>query len=464
MRFTQFEFLIFLALVVMVYWRLGSRRRQNLLLVVASGLFYGWVHPWYLGLLIYSTVLDFGCGLAMARWPAQRRRYLVASVAGNLCLLAAFKYWGFFVESFAAAVGALGLPLHTGTLTVLLPVGISFFTFQTMSYTIDVYRGKVEPRRSLLDYATFVWLFPQLVAGPIERARNLLPQIEAERRFSMERLSSGFGLALWGAVKKMVVADTLALYVDAVFVLEKPSAVLVGAATLGFAVQILADFSGYTDIARGCARMLGFELMENFRSPYLATNPSDLWKRWHISLSSWIHEYLYVPLGGSRKGWRRRVVATFLAMGLSGLWHGAAWHFVVWGLYHGVLLEVYRTVGPPVQRLVPAGVGRRMAAIVLMFTLTCLGWLVFRAPSMLWLGGLQPTLDFSAWAASLILLTMSGLGGMVLWAGGMARTRVANLGNHPWQPLIRNTGWAICALAIFVLSRDVQNDFIYFRF
>ena len=257
MTFVQFEFLVFFAMVLALYWRFRQRRMQNAILVVSSLMFYGWVHWWFVGLLIFSTLLDYYVGIAMVERPAKKRQLLTISMCGNLGLLAVFKYLDFFIENVGAVLTALGFAYSPASLGIFLPVGISFFTFQTMSYTFDIYRGKLEPRRDLLDYATFVTMFPQLVAGPVERARNLLPQVEKPRVFDHERFRSGLSLALWGALKKLLVADTVAMYVDKVFAMPEPSAPLIAAATLGFAIQILADFSGYTDIARGTARMMG---------------------------------------------------------------------------------------------------------------------------------------------------------------------------------------------------------------
>ena len=392
--FVQSEFLVLLAAVLALYWpvlgriRGPSRRRlRNALLLGSSAVFYGWVHPWYLGLLAFSTLLDFGVGLAMERHPDRKGRLLALSLAGNLGVLGTFKYFDFFITNVALVLEGVGFEAHLPTLRLALPVGISFFTFQTLSYSIDVYRGTLEPRRDLLDYATFVCLFPQLVAGPVERARDLLPQLERERRFDVERFQSGLGLALWGAAKKIIVADTLALYADRVFAMHHAGPVLTWAATLAFAVQILADFSGYTDMARGTARMLGLELVENFRRPYLAHTPMDFWRRWHISFSSWIHDYVYLPLGGSRRGRLRTLAARYGALLLSGLWHGAAWHFVAWGAYHATLLTVYKVLIPAIPSRLRSWQGGRWLAVGPMFVFTCIGWLLFRqgnADELLW--------------------------------------------------------------------------------
>ena len=279
-------------------------------------------------------------------------------------------------------LAAFGLTVHEPTLRILLPVGISFYTFQAMSYTIDVYRGELHARRSLLDLAVFVSFFPHLVAGPIQRASFLLPQVESPRRFSAEKARSGFVLICWGFFKKLVVADNVGVIANKVFALSDPTFYILWAGVFAFAIQIYADFSAYTDIARGTSRWLGFELTENFAHPYLARSPTDFWRRWNISLSSWFRDYVYIPLGGSRLGtwlWTRNVLITFL---LSGLWHGASWNYVLWGLYHGLLLLVTQVVREGSKRAAAASrdpdAGCVVPQIAGMFVLTNIGWLLFR--------------------------------------------------------------------------------------
>ena len=298
MNFVQAEFPVFMLVIFVAYWALGRRSWQNILLVVASAVFYGWVHPWFLILLFGSATLDFSLSQAIERWPVRKKVFLGVSLMANLGLLAYFKYFGFFVDSVVTAFQSVGLNFHMGTLEVLLPVGISFYTFQTMGYTIDVYRGELKARTNFVDYALYVSFFAQLVAGPIERAGRLLPQIEAHRTLSWALIRSGLALAMWGGFKKVVIADTLAPYVDKVYVLEHPAGPLLWAATAAFMIQIYADFSGYTDIARGVARLLGFELMENFNAPFLARTTVEFWQRWHMSLSFWLRDYLMGPLVG----------------------------------------------------------------------------------------------------------------------------------------------------------------------
>ncbi len=468
MTFIQIEFLFFFAIVFVVYWSVPATRWRNVVLVVSSSIFYGWVHPWFLILLYSSAACDFFGALGMERWPSRRKLFLGASIAGNLGLLGYFKYFNFFAENVAAVLRLLGMHHGLDLMEVYLPVGISFYTFQTMSYSIDVYRGKLEPRHDPIAYLAFVSSFPQLVAGPVERASSLLVQMEGPRRLDSSTFRSGMTLALWGGVKKLCIADTIAPYVDKVFALDHPSRTLAMAGALAFALQILADFSGYTDIARGTARMLGLRLRENFRRPYLATSPSDFWRRWHISFSTWIRDYLYIPLGGSRGRFWFVTRNTFLSMTLSGLWHGASWNFVLWGAYHAAILVLYRLAAPLVpERLKHTRVGK-WAAIGLMFLLTCVGWFIFRDHSLEHMARVlfsAPPPDAPAQnviAGTLAILTLLlSLPQITALAAERILTR---LETSPWLLPVQTTLWALCAAAMFFFARDGAADFIYFRF
>ncbi|MFH1465465.1 MAG: MBOAT family O-acyltransferase [Pseudomonadota bacterium] len=469
MSFVQPAFLLFLPLVLVVYWGLGRRRWQNAWLLCTSAVFYGWVHPWFLGLLAFSTLLDFGVGLGMARWPARRRALLALSLAGNLGMLAAFKYWNFFLENVGAALGALGLHPGLPVLQVLLPVGISFYTFQTLSYTIDVARGRIQPKRDLLDYATFVAMFPQLVAGPVERAAHLLPQLEAPRRFDAAGLRAGLTLALWGAFQKVVIADSLAPYVDRAFSVREPSIALLAAGGVAFSLQILADFAGYTDIARGTARMMGFELRRNFDAPYAARTPAELWHRWHISFSTWIRDYLYIPLGGSRGPAWRVALVTLLTMLLAGLWHGASWNFVAWGAFHGLLLVTFRPFRPTAERALVRHPALGLVAIPVMYCLTCAGWVLFRQQD---LGALAHALTHPAGSSpasqAVIAVALLGLSASaalpLLSAHALRRRLLPRLLASGWEPFWSPLLWAALAACLFLFAREAGRDFIYFRF
>ncbi|MEL6673507.1 MAG: MBOAT family protein [Bacteroidota bacterium] len=383
MLFNSFTFLLFLPLTFLIYWQVVQRnlRLQNLFVLVASYVFYGWWDWRFLGLIAFSSAVDFWVGQEMHhnRNPRKKKALLMVSLGVNLGMLGVFKYADFFMHSLMAGLTGLGIETSWTTLGIILPVGISFYTFQTLSYTIDIYRGKLQPTSDPLTFFAFVSFFPQLVAGPIERATHLLPQFEKNRHFDFAQARKGLELILWGMFKKVVIADRLSVYVETVYGSpEAYSGLPVMLATLFFAFQIYCDFSGYSDIAIGTARLFGFDLMTNFRTPYFSTSLKEFWSRWHISLSTWFRDYVYIPLGGNRAStprWMFNTMATFL---VSGLWHGANWTFVVWGLVHGVFLAIesyLRKIG----RLPKVPVFFSWA---LTFSWVCLAWVFFRADSV----------------------------------------------------------------------------------
>ncbi|MDP2307097.1 MAG: MBOAT family O-acyltransferase [Pseudomonadota bacterium] len=469
MTFVQVEFLAFFTVVFVLYWGVRARVAQNVLLLLASALFYGWVHPWWLVLLYVAALLDYGAGLAMERWPTHKRLVLVTSIGANLALLGYYKYWDFFVENAAGALDALGVANTLTPLGILLPAGISFYTFQSMAYSFDVYRGELKPRKNLFDYLLAVSLFCHLVAGPVQRAGNLLQQAETDRRFDWEAVRSGFALAMWGAFKKVCIADTISPYTDKIFSVDSPSTSMVVAGTLAFALQILTDFSGYTDIARGTARMIGFDLMENFRNPYLATNPSEFWNRWHISFSTWIRDYVYIPFGGSRGGFWFVTRNTFAAMVLSGIWHGASWNFALWGAYHGALLTGYRLVVPRVPAALKTMPGARVIATTIMFSFTCFGWFLFRELDVARIVALLSQDPFRATPeqnlTAAIVLGMTGVLALPLF-GALAVQKwvLPTLRESAWYLPAQTAAWAGFGLSMFTFARMSANDFIYFQF
>lgn len=394
MLFNSGVFLQFFAAFLLLYWLArNSLPARNLLIVASSYLFYGWWDWRFLGLLAFSSLFDYAVGLGLDRiaLPSRRKVLLVASMACNLTILGFFKYYDFFVESLAGLLGDLGLSVHLRTLNIILPVGISFYTFQSMSYALDVYRGTIPATRNVIHFLAFVSFFPQLVAGPIERASHLLPQFGETRRISVEMVREGLWLVIWGLFKKVVLADNFAPLADMVFQGSAFSGPIVVLGTLAFGLQIYCDFSGYSDIARGTARVLGFDIMFNFNLPYAATSLRDFWHRWHISLSTWLRDYLYISLGGNRRGSARTYVNLLLTMLLGGLWHGAAWNFVLWGAWHGAGLAVERAVSsmfhvsgstlepgrPELGRVL-----RRGFTWVLTLLFVFYGWLLFRARSL----------------------------------------------------------------------------------
>ena len=394
MLFNSLHFLVFFPAVVALYFATPFRFRWVLLLA-ASYYFYASWEPVYLGLIVLSTLVDYVVALRMGALPSGRKRrpYLLVSILANLGMLGTFKYLGFVTDSFRVLSGQLGIFQDFAAFDLLLPVGISFYTFQTLGYSIDVYRGKKEPERHLGIFALYVSFFPQLVAGPIERAGRLLPQLHQRHTFDYHRVTSGLQRMMWGFFKKVVIADQLALYVDPVYASPEsyPGQVVI-LATYLFAFQIFCDFSGYTDIAIGAARVFGYDLMENFQRPFFAASIQDFWRRWHISLSTWLRDYLYIPLGGSRVSKGRSYFNLFLVFLLAGLWHGAGWNFVVWGGLHGMYLIVSVATQDVRDRLweglhgMTAAVAwinsqrvRHLVAVVSTFHLFVFSLMVFRA-------------------------------------------------------------------------------------
>ena len=391
MTFTSLTFLLFFPFVFLLYWLKPQQKWQNSILVLASYFFYGWWDYRFCLLMLLSSLVDYFIGIAVHATDDRRiqRRYLILSLISNLGLLGYFKYYNFFSDSFVSLLNQFGWSVHPVIAEVILPVGISFYTFQTLSYTIDIYRGKLEPTRNLIDYLAFVSFFPQLVAGPIERATNLLPQFTVRREFSKSEASEGGRQILWGFFKKLVIADRMAVGVDAVYDnLADASGVSLLLATIFFAFQIYCDFSAYSDIAIGTAKMFRINLMRNFAYPYFSQSVTEFWRRWHISLSTWFRDYVFIPLGGSRC-WAPRVcfnlMVTFV---LSGLWHGADWKFIVWGAINGAALVVEKVL--MVQRPrsdVPGGENDIPAVSVFVrmgytFVIICVGWIFFRAASV----------------------------------------------------------------------------------
>lgn len=389
MVFNSVEFLLFLPLVFVLYWSLRGRLRwQNVLIVVASYVFYGWWDWRFLGLIAFTSVCSYASGVLIERYRSHGKLISSANILLNLFILGFFKYFNFFTESFADAMGTIGWHCDVPTLNVVLPVGISFYTFQALSYSIDVYRRKLPASHNLIDVMAFIGFFPQLVAGPIERATKLLPQIQRERTFTASDATTGMRQMLWGLFKKMIVADTSGMVVDQIWTdVPSHSGFVLAVAAVLFAFQIYADFSGYSDIAIGCARLFGIELTTNFKVPYFSRSMREIWRRWHVTLMDWFTEYVYFPLGGSRRGKARTVVNTVIVFALSGLWHGANWTYVLWGLYNAVLFIPLIITGRgrykdtvATGRVLPSL--KESCLMLIVFILFTLGLILFRAPSM----------------------------------------------------------------------------------
>lgn len=471
MTFNSFIFLGFFALTYGVYLALSGRHRaQNTALLAASLIFYGYWDWRFLLLLGFSCTIDYGVAIALENEQSPSKRYwlLVVSLVSNLAVLGFFKYFHFFADSLIAVFRLAGWQFAAPAIRVILPVGISFYTFQALSYTIDVYRGHIKAIRYYPDYLLFITFFPHMVAGPIQLSRILIPQVLAPRRIGIERIEAAIPLILWGYFKKVVVADNAALVADRIFNNYGSYAGLdILIAALAFAIQIYGDFSGYSDIARGLSKLMGFELMLNFRRPYFAKSPSDFWARWHISLSTWLKDYLYVPLGGNRGGTWVTYRNLMLTMVLGGLWHGAAWNYVLWGFYHGGLLIAYRALGAG-QRVAhwsKRGLGDG-ASVLLMFFLTLIGWILFRARSAQQVAYMLSHLGLSRSGESLHFLS-----GLVFFTWPLILVEFAEETRADAAERARSAQWwvrvpayslIIIAMALFGVRQS--SEFIYFQF
>ncbi|MBU2502495.1 MBOAT family protein [bacterium] len=477
MFFNSFVFFMFLGLVLPVYFLLRNQRSKALWLLAASYFFYGYWDWRFCSLLLLSTVVDFIIGkkVFQSEDPVTRKRLLWVSMAVNLGILGFFKYFNFFIGSVEAVSASLGLQVDSLHLNIILPVGISFYTFQTMSYTIDIYRRRLEPTDSLIDFALFVAFFPQLVAGPIERARNLLPQIAKLGNPGRAQVGSGLALMANGFFRKVLIGDTAGRIVDQVFSdPERYYSPELLAALVLFSIQIYADFSGYSHIARGLARLLGVDLMRNFEQPYLSANITEFWRRWHISLSSWLRDYLYITLGGNRLGNGRTYVNLMLTMLLGGLWHGANWTFVVWGGLHGIYLAVHklylgdRKIPDHFTYAGPVSLVRYLVAMGLTNLLVLLTWLFFRARDF---GQAGYFLDrFIHWEGSDLTtrwtsITVAFL--VVILALDIIEYRT---GRHDYlastvnRPLAWGIGMAVACGVFLYMATSTPLPFVYFQF
>jgi len=454
MSFISVAFLVFLPLVFLLYWALQrSLRWQNLALLAASYVFYAWWDWRFLFLILITSVSSFACGLLMPK-TSHRRWVLTACIVLNLGILGVFKYYGFFIDNLQALLIPFGITLDAPTLNLILPVGISFYTFQSISYTVDVYRGLLPPTRNVVAFFTYIAFFPQLVAGPIERAVNLLPQMTHVRAFRYDEAVDGLRRILWGFFKKMVVADNCALAVNMIWAdYAETDALTLVAGMLLFTFQIYGDFSGYSDIAIGTARLFGIRLMENFRLPYFSATMAEFWRRWHISLMTWFRDYLYIPLGGSREGTARTIRNILIVFLLSGLWHGANWTFVVWGLYNAILLLVGRVV--------------HLRSVLLTFLLAAIGWVIFRSTDM------TEAVDYiSTMGSQLSTLHLGSLAHgkqALLWCLLLVGIEwLQRRREHPLQldalPVwVRWSAYYLLFLVTF-FARGQEQTFIYFQF
>jgi len=486
MLFNSPIFALFLPVVFFLYWFACQRnlKLQNLFIVVASYVFYGWWSWKFLLLISFTTVCSYVCGLLMRRFEtshASRKFLHIANIVLNLGILGVFKYYNFFIENFISAFASMGITLQPHTLNLILPVGISFYTFQALSYTIDVYQRKIEPTKDVLAFFAYISFFPLLVAGPIERATNLLPQFYVKRVFDYGMAVDGMRQILWGLFKKIVVADTCAIYVNAIFAdvhVYSGGALLLGA--IFFAFQIYGDFSGYSDIALGVARLFGIRAMRNFAYPYFSRDIAEFWRRWHISLTTWFRDYVYIPLGGSRVSRGKVIRNTFIIFLVSGFWHGANWTFLAWGALHALLFVPLILLGKNRKNLDTVATGRllptfgdffKMCATI---ALVDIGWVFFRARSigqafeyLARIGvangdayfSMPPTLQILAARCLFFIACVL----FVEWVGRAHQFGLEKLG-LAWHRAFRYLVYVVIAITILLHVEARPSEFIYFQF
>ena len=486
MFFNSIDFAIFLPIVFILYWFVANKKLklQNLLIVASSYLFYGWWDWRFLSLILFSTLIDYSVGVRLQKEerPSKRKLLLWISIFINLGFLGFFKYYNFFLDNFVSAFSFVGRDINSNSLNIILPVGISFYTFQTLSYTIDVYRKKLKPTKDVIAFTAFVSFFPQLVAGPIERATNLLPQFYKKRDFDYTKTVDGMRQILWGLFKKIVIADNCALFANRIFNNsgDYPGSILV-LGVVFFSFQIYGDFSGYSDIAIGTSRLFGFNLKQNFSFPYFSRSIAEFWRRWHISLSTWFRDYLYIPLGGSRGGVWVKVRNTFIIFVASGFWHGANWTFIIWGALNAIyflpslLLQKNRTNIDIVARGKKTPNLKELFHIIITFWLTMLSWIFFRAENVTHalsyisaifsksILTLPKGSDFTGTAIH--PFTMFGLLGcfiLIEWGGREYEFALANFGLK-WRRIWRYSIYYVIIVALFWFGQEEQ-EFIYFQF
>ena len=483
MLFNSIDFAIFLPVVFLLYWFVANKnlKIQNFLVVVASYFFYGWWDWQFLSLILFSTIIDYSVGIRLSREDNKSKRKILLwiSILVNLGFLGFFKYYNFFLDNFVSAFSFFGAEINANSLNIILPVGISFYTFQTLSYTIDVYKRKLEPTKDFIAFSAFVSFFPQLVAGPIERATNLLPQFYKKRTFQYDKAIDGLRQILWGLFKKILIADNSAQIANEIFNNSTDysgSTLVLGA--IFFSFQIYGDFSGYSDIAIGTSRLFGFNLRQNFAFPYFSRDIAEFWRRWHISLSTWFRDYLYIPLGGSRGGTSMKIRNTFAIFLVSGFWHGANWTFIVWGALNALyflpllLLNKNRTNTNTVAQNKYLPSLKEVYQIVITFSLTVLAWVFFRAENinhaMSYLSTIfsHSILDFPKINISRIytlqVIIMIVLFLIIEWHGRASKYGLELIGFR-WNKYLRLSLYFSITLFIFMFLGKEQ-EFIYFQF
>ena len=479
MLFNSIDFAIFLPIVFILYWFITNKvlKLQNLLIVLASYFFYGWWDWRFLSLIVFSTLVDYTVGLALSREENKIKRKLLLwlSIVVNLGFLGFFKYYNFFLDNFVTAFSFFGTEINGTSLQIILPVGISFYTFQTLSYTIDVYKKKLNPTRDLIAFSAFVGFFPQLVAGPIERASNLLPQFYKKRTFEYSKAIDGLRQMIWGFFKKMVIADNCATYANEIFNNSADyngSTLLLGA--VFFTFQIYGDFSGYSDIAIGTSRLFGFNLKQNFAFPYFSRDIAEFWRRWHISLSTWFRDYLYIPLGGSRGGIWMKVRNTFIIFIVSGFWHGANWTFIIWGALNAIyfLPLLLRNKNRVHLDIIAAGrylpTFREALNMSLTFALTVIAWIFFRAENIDHAASYLTNMFSASLFSTPLILPLDIIFLMLLlllieWIGRGHLYALEGIQKIK-SPLANISILFVLMVVILLFMSNTEQEFIYFQF
>ncbi len=482
MLFNSLDFAVFLPIVFILFWFVTNKnlKLQNFLIVIASYTFYGWWDWRFLSLIVFSTVVDYSIGVLLSKEERvlKRKILLWTSIAVNLGFLGFFKYYNFFLDNFISAFSFFGMEINANSLNIILPVGISFYTFQTLSYTIDVYKRKLEPTKDIVAFSAFVSFFPQLVAGPIERATNLLPQFYKKRQFDYSKAVDGMRQILWGLFKKIVIADNCAQYANEIFNNSADyggSTLVLGA--LFFTFQIYGDFSGYSDIAIGTSRLFGFNLMQNFAFPYFSRDIAEFWRRWHISLSTWFRDYLYIPLGGSRGGTSMKIRNTFIIFIVSGFWHGANWTFVIWGALNALYFLPLMLFNTNRNNIGEIAAGRSLPqmkeffGIITTFTMIVFSWIFFRADNIMhainyiseiFSLSLFEIPNFSGRRNGVITVFLIILFISIEWIGRNEQFAIASIVKNK-KPIIRYVFYFILIFFITWLGGN-QQEFIYFQF
>ena len=478
MLFNSFSFFIFFGICLFLYPLVNKDvAKRNVFLLILSYFFYSCWDWRFLSLIISTTVINFFCGIMLekisdnvadnAKKKRRKKTILLLSLITNLGTLAFFKYFNFFIQSTETMLGSLGFATHYGTLNIILPVGISFYTFQALSYTIDVYRDKITAEKNGINFALYVAFFPQLVAGPIERASHLLPQMRKILPVTQTHVYTGAYLIFWGLFKKVAIADNVALIVDKIFAMHSPTGLDVIIGSYAFAIQIYCDFSGYSDIARGTARCLGFDIMSNFNFPYFSANPSEFWKRWHISLSTWLRDYLYIPLGGSRKSKLYTLRNVMITMALCGLWHGANFTFLFWGLFHGLLLCAYHITKSVPHITTNEDHKKNWLKIFLFFNVLCIGWIFFRAETITHAIQMISAIFTNMNITKGTLINISYIIPILLLLAIFEHIQITKKSNYIFfniPVLPRSILYSIVIILFIMISQEQNQSFIYFQF